>query len=411
VWTSTQTIVKILSGIIVNKLIAISLGPAGLAMIGQFQNFIAIALSVANGSIQTGIVKYAAEFKEDENMLRSLIKSSLLISLSLSAVVSLSLLVFSEYLSIKILYSDQYEAVFFFLAFAIFFYSLNLYVLSILNGFGEIKLLTIINILLSVLMVLFCFLLVYLYDLSGVLFALMLTQVVVFFLSIYLMQKISMRKIFYIDSIFNAIDKEIVNKLFRFSIATFSSGMIMTLMLMSLRHIIIQDSSIELAGIWEATWRLVSYFNLLFVLPYAIHYLPKFSSHKKLSSIRSDLKEAYKFLIPIAIIVITFILTFKRDIIELLFSSEFLEMANILTYVLIAEFFRILAFTLSNVFMAKAKVYAILQNEFIFSLTMVILSYFLINDFGFIGIGYAYFLSSILFLLLWILKFKNLKIC
>lgn len=410
-WTSTQTIVKILSGIIVNKLIAISLGPAGLAMIGQFQNFIAIALSVANGSIQTGIVKYAAEFKEDENMLRSLIKSSLLISLSLSAVVSLSLLVFSEYLSIKILYSDQYEAVFFFLAFAIFFYSLNLYVLSILNGFGEIKLLTIINILLSVLMVLFCFLLVYLYDLSGVLFALMLTQVVVFFLSIYLMQKISMRKIFYIDSIFNAIDKEIVNKLFRFSIATFSSGMIMTLMLMSLRHIIIQDSSIELAGIWEATWRLVSYFNLLFVLPYAIHYLPKFSSHKKLSSIRSDLKEAYKFLIPIAIIVITFILTFKRDIIELLFSSEFLEMANILTYVLIAEFFRILAFTLSNVFMAKAKVYAILQNEFIFSLTMVILSYFLINDFGFIGIGYAYFLSSILFLLLWILKFKNLKIC
>lgn len=59
-------LIKTATMFILNKILAIYVGPAGYAAIGQFQNFIQIITTFAGSAINTAVIKYTAEYHEDE---------------------------------------------------------------------------------------------------------------------------------------------------------------------------------------------------------------------------------------------------------------------------------------------------------------------------------------------------------
>ena len=61
--TSISTLVKMCTGLVSVKIVASIIGPAGVALVGQLNNFSTIALSLATGGINSGIPKYIAEYK------------------------------------------------------------------------------------------------------------------------------------------------------------------------------------------------------------------------------------------------------------------------------------------------------------------------------------------------------------
>lgn len=63
--TSISTIIKILSSFVTAKVVATQIGPSGMAILGQFNNFVGIVSSIAC-SINTGVIKYVAEFYDNE---------------------------------------------------------------------------------------------------------------------------------------------------------------------------------------------------------------------------------------------------------------------------------------------------------------------------------------------------------
>ena len=56
-----STVVKMLTGLISVKVVASIIGPSGVALVGQLNNFATIAMSLASGGINNGITKYVAE--------------------------------------------------------------------------------------------------------------------------------------------------------------------------------------------------------------------------------------------------------------------------------------------------------------------------------------------------------------
>lgn len=79
----------------INKIIAVYTGPSGLAILGQFQNFSAIVTGLANGSIQTGLVKKTAE-NESIEYREKIWNNALFLSLSLSILLSVIVWLLSE---------------------------------------------------------------------------------------------------------------------------------------------------------------------------------------------------------------------------------------------------------------------------------------------------------------------------
>ena len=59
-------IIKMLTLLGLNKILAIYVGPAGYAALGQFQNAVQMITTFASGALNTGVTKYTAEYYQDE---------------------------------------------------------------------------------------------------------------------------------------------------------------------------------------------------------------------------------------------------------------------------------------------------------------------------------------------------------
>ena len=124
---------------ILNKILAVYVGPSGYAAIGQFQNFIQIIISFAGGAIHTAVVKYTAEYYDNEKRQIFVWQTASTIVLLFSLLLTVIILVFQKPLSIYLFQSLAYQSVFVWFALSLIFFTFNTLFLAILNGKKEIK--------------------------------------------------------------------------------------------------------------------------------------------------------------------------------------------------------------------------------------------------------------------------------
>ena len=284
--TSLNTVVKVLSGIVLNKIIAVYLG--------QFQNFAGTLTGIGNASIQTGVVKKIAQNSEKKYRNKILVNASILV-LVLSAVSSIIVFGFSDYFAQVILFDVGFSTTIKIFSLSILFYAANVYFLSVLNGLREIRQLTFISILLSLIPILTIPLIITYFQISGVIYALILTQFLVFLLSYGVILKKHSYNFFKVK--FSKFDMGVIKILLKFGLVSFLSGLFLSLSLLVIRSYIIESNSLESAGIWEAAYKISIYFNLLFLMPLSIHYMPKFSAMESVVKIDKEIKSVIKVLI------------------------------------------------------------------------------------------------------------------
>ena len=133
-----STVIKLITGLVINKAVAVYIGPAGLALIGQFQNFMQLAMTTAQGGINSGVTKYTAEYKENTEQLTPLFSTAFRLSLYCSIVVSLAMIVFSEPAAKYFLGNTKQSYIFVLFGVTITFFVINQLFLSIVNGLKEI---------------------------------------------------------------------------------------------------------------------------------------------------------------------------------------------------------------------------------------------------------------------------------
>ncbi len=78
------TTVKILSTLVINKAVAFFIGPQGLALIGQFQNFSQLAMISSQAGINNGVVKFIAEYGDDKLKVNTLIGTAFRVAIFFS---------------------------------------------------------------------------------------------------------------------------------------------------------------------------------------------------------------------------------------------------------------------------------------------------------------------------------------
>ena len=73
---SLSVIAQMVCGLIISKVIAVFVGPQGMTLIGNLRNFLGAAQQVSILGMYNGIVKYTAEFKDDNLELKKLFSTS-----------------------------------------------------------------------------------------------------------------------------------------------------------------------------------------------------------------------------------------------------------------------------------------------------------------------------------------------
>lgn len=398
------TFVKLLAVLVINKAISIFVGPSGLAVIGQFQNALGIIQTAAKGGINTGVTKYTAEYHDNIDARDSLWTTSLKLTLICSLIISIILILGSSYFSKYILKTNEYSYVFIVFGFTITLFSINQLLLSILNGLKEIRDFISINILQSVYGFVFTTLLIVFFKLDGALIAMVTNQSVIFFIVLWKLKK---NKKITIGEFKKKYDLVQLNKLFRYSLMTLVSAFTAPVSLMIVRNYIGETISWDAAGYWQAVTYISAMYLMVITTALSTYFLPRLSEVNDKKELRKELKKGYIIILPLVACLSIIIYLLKDFIILALFSESFHAMRELFKWQLIGDFFKVSAWLIAYLMLAKAMTKMFIITEILFSLIFVCLSLLLIDKLGLVGVTYAYTINYSLYLIAMLILMKK----
>ena len=399
-------LIKTATMFILNKILAIYVGPSGYAAIGQFQNFIQIVTTFAGGAINTAVVKYTAEYYESEQRQRVVWQTAGSIVFIFSIIVAILILFFQKQLAQYIFQSTDYQSIFVWFAIFLIFFNFNALFLAILNGKKEILRLVIANIAGSIFSLLITGLLAFKLGLYGALVALSINQSIVFLVTLFLCYKANWFKLSYL---FGKIDKELSRKFGGYILMALTSALCVPLSQILIRSYITDEFDMQYAGYWEAMIRLSGAYLMLVTTTLSVYYLPRLSELKDIESIKKEVYTGYKFIFPIALVGSLLVYLLKDLIIGILFTKEFLPMRELFLWQMIGDSLKIGSWILAYLMLSKSMTKLFILTEVIFSLSLVILTIFFTKIFGFEGASLAYSVNyGLYWLIMSLLVFKNL---
>ena len=403
VLTGISTVIKLVSAFVINKVIALYIGPSGLAIVGQLQNFTSIITTFSNGAISSGIVKYTAEYQDIEEK-KKIFSSSIVISLICSLIISIFLFGFSDYLSELILKDIQYSSVFIIFGATIFLFALNMVLISILNGQKEIKKYVLVNIAGSIFSLVFTSILIMQLNLMGALYAMVLNQSVMFFVTLAFVLKSSWFKLEYFKQ---GLDKESLSKLSKYSLMAIVSALTVPVSHLIIREYIGENLGWDSAGYWQGIWYISTMYLLLVTTTLSVYYLPRLSEIQDNKELRKEIFSGYKIIMPIVIVASLVIFLLKEYVVLIAFSKNFMPMIDLFAWQLIGDVIKIASWLLAYLMLAKAMTKTYISLEILGSLSFVLLSIYFVDNYGLVGITYAYALNYFLYMFVMIYIFRK----
>lgn len=403
--SATITLSKISSGFIVSKVVAIITGPSGVALIGQFMNFITVILTFSNGGINNGVVKYTAEFENDDAKLKNLFSTSLRISIYCSLVIGVFLILLNSTISLWIFNTTVYNNIVKTLGITIILYSINSLLIAILNGKKQLKSFTIVNILGSIISLIFTLVLVYFYKVEGALYSLVLSQSIIFFVTLIIIVKSQWFSWQYFGRYF---DKAIALKLGQYSLMAIATALTIPISQILIRKMIIEKLGIDDAGYWQGMMKISDGYLMIVTTSLNTYYLPKLSSLKEDKDIQKEILDGYKIILPIVFLGCIIIYFLRFFIIKTLYTSSFYEMEKLFFFQILGDFFKIAAWILAYLMLAKAMIKIYIITEVLFSIMYVIASSLFMNYWQLTGVTVVFCINYLLYFLLMIVLFRKI---
>ncbi len=401
------SLIRISSGFVANKVVAIYTGTGGVALLGAFSNLINIVLTFANGAINTGVVKYTAEYEGNKDKLKSLFSTSFKISLYCSGFVGLVLLFFGAFLSRLIFTNSLYANPIKIFGVTIVLYSLNSLLISILNGKKQIKAYTIVNTLGSIIGLIFTLVMVYYYKIEGAMYALVLSQSIVFIVTLICIAKMEW---FSLDYFIQKIDLGILKKLSHYSLMAIVTALTLPVSQIILRNMLIKTLGIQSAGLWQGMMRISDGYLMILTTALATYYLPKLSSLHTDKELRAEILSGYRLILPVVFLSSLLIYLLRFFIIKLLYTPEFSQMSDLFLYQLVGDFFKMASWVLAYLMLAKSMTKLFLITEIGSTLLYIVLGYICVYFFGVDGISIAFAINYFIYLIAMIYIFRELLI-
>ena len=400
-----STAAKMLAGLVISKALALYVGPSGLALVGQFQNFTQLLMTAAKGAIDTGVTKYTAEYGNDSERLARLFSTAFRISLASSAVVGVVLVVASTSVSSYFLHSESYGYVVVMFGFTIGLFVLNNLLVCILNGLHEIRTYIAINIVQSLFTLVLTSVLIALLRLDGALIALVTNQSLVL---IVVLWKLRRHPLIRPANFLKGFDAGDASRLSRYALMTVVSAVVAPVSTMLIRDHITRTIGLEEAGYWQAAWYISSIYLTVVTTSLALYYLPKLSMTIGNRQIRSELKSGYLTIMPIVALMAVSIYAGKEFIVKLVFTSEFSPMLVLFKWMLIGDVVKLASWLVSYLLLAKAMTKAFITTEIVFSASFVLLTMALTPHYGLQGVMIAHALNYTAYLITLVLLTRKL---
>lgn len=372
-------VIKMLTMLGINKILAVYVGPTGYAALGQFQNAVQMITTFGSGAISTGVTKYTAEYHADEALQRKVWQTAGTIALIGSVIIGALVALLNQPLAAWFLKDVQYGSVFIWFGLTLVFFVFNTLLLAILNGKKEISRYVIANITGSVFSLAISAVMIVQWGLYGALLTLAINQSLVFFVTLVLCYRTSWFRLKYLVG---GIDKQAAINLGKYTAMALTSAAIVPVSHILVRNHLGETLGWEAAGYWEAMWRLSAAYLMFVTTTLSVYYLPRLSELQDPEDIKKEIIQGYKIILPVAAACGLIIYLLRDFIINLLFSREFIPMREMFGWQMLGDCLKIASWILSYILIGKAMMSIFMISEILFGVGFFVWTYLLVYKFG-----------------------------
>lgn len=386
--------VRMLAMLGLNKLLAVYVGPAGYAAIGQFQNAVTMITSFASGAINTGVTKYTAQYHNDVRAQQTVWRTAGTISVSCAALASILIALFNHELAALVLKDERQGSVFLWLSATLILFVLNALLMAILNGKKEVPLYVSANIATSIVTLLATWVLARVWGLYGAMVALAINQSIVFFVTLGLCLRTNW---FQLHLLFGRIDKLIARKLAGYALMAMVTAFAVPMSQLLIRDHLVNEFGWTNAGLWQAVTKISDMYLMLITTTLTVYYLPRLSEINDAQQLRKEINKVYRFILPVTIAGAAAVYLLRHWLIRTLFTPDFAPMSDLLGWQLLGDIVKIGSWVLGFVMLARAMTKSYIITELVFSFSLVALTYALTPLFGLKAAVIAFLINYLLY--------------
>lgn len=380
----------------INKILAIYVGPAGYAALGNFQNAVQMITAVAGGSINNGVIKYTAEYKDDEVEQRKVWRTAGTIALLASSITAIAIALLNKPLAVWFLKDENYGGVFVWFAVSIVFFAFNALLLAILNGKKDVARYVAANIFGSIANLIVTLVMAICFGLYGALVAMAAYQSFAFFVTIKLCRNASW---FNFRFLLGAFDRRVAINLIKYMAMALTSAVCVPVSHVLVRDYLGLNFGWQAAGYWEAMWRLSAAYLMLVTATLSVYYLPRISELRDSREISMEMTSGFKLILPV-LVVVGLAVYFLRDfLVSMLFTSDFYPVRELFAWQMVGDLFKVSGWMLAYLMLGKAMYKSFIATEVFFSLSFYFFVRLLCERYGVQGVVMAHALNYVIYLI------------
>lgn len=270
--TASSHLSRLLVNLYIIKQIALTQGPEGLGLLGNFMTLITIAGTLAGGGIASGTIKYISEYAGSIYKQLGFAGSAFFYT-AISALLTLSLgLLFIKQLTMYVFLNQDYRIYIFFFLVAQIFISFNNYTYGLLNGFRNNSTYTVLVVVGSLLAAVLAWYMIPRYGVWGAVVAVTAPNLCPFIPIAY--YGLTGRFLRHLRFYSIKQDSFLLSK---FSLMLLFSTICFPIIEMYIRNKIIYSVNIETAGLWQAITKLSAAYLSFYSLFLSFYFVPMVS--------------------------------------------------------------------------------------------------------------------------------------
>ncbi|MTE26763.1 O-antigen translocase [Winogradskyella ouciana] len=385
--------IRLVVSVFIQRLLAITVGEAGIASIGQVRNVMVMLTSTSTMGIFSGVVKYVAEYKEDKPELAKLFSTATIFVIIGCVVSALILFIGSSYFSNYLFKSDDFVYVFKLLAVIVPFIAVSRTINGIVSGLSDYKKYAKIELISYLLATVAILIGLYTSKLEGVIIAIAIAPMIQLVVLGFVFGE-TLREYMSFKSLkFNLIYK---NKLLAFTLMSFVSAFLLNYIEINIRTTVANEININEAGYWTAITFISKNYMVFATGLFTLYVIPKFANIHNKKDFKNEVFSIYKTILPIFGLGMLLVYLFRNLIIEIIYP-DFTGMEPLFKWQLLGDFIRLCALVLAHQFLAKRLVKSFVVTEIISLVLFFVLTKIFIQYYGTEGVVMAHLVRFVIY--------------
>jgi O-antigen/teichoic acid export membrane protein len=389
------TLLRMVSGFLVSKVVAIYAGPSGIAMLGQVQSVVAAMNGIVAAPVGNGIVRYTAENHEggfDE--CAPWWRASLRWMLGIIVIIIPIAFVYSRKLASWTLGDANYSWLIIIAAISLPLAGANTLVASVINGqqlyrrFIGLGMVSVIGA--TALTVL----LIHQYGRDGALLSAALSAAIA---GTVMIIGVLREPWFRIRYWMGRVEKEKLRMIGGYVAMAVCSATCASLGVILVRNVIVANVGWEKTGYWQAVFKISEVYLGVVTMALSTYYLPRLSRLQG-KDIRGEILSTAKVVMPMVTILALCIYLLRDFVIGLLFTQQFSPAKDLFAIQLVGDVIKMASWICAYPMLSRGSTTLFVSTEIIFSGTFVALAWVMVRFFGVQGATIAFTLNYAVYL-------------